>query len=422
MKTMYRFVAAALLLAALCASSPLLAGDWPGWRGPTGTGQTTEKDLPLKWDGKTGEGVLWKAPLTGTTGHSSPIVWGDRVFITTAARQTREQEAAKEIPEHHIACYQVADGKQLWRTRIEPGKELAGYAIYASPTPVTDGKAVYAWFGSAVLAAVDLDGKLLWRREYPGPFNLNPGITSSPILYEDTLLLLSEQGRGNGFLQALDKKTGTVTWERKRKEGAPCNATPLLLPVDGKTQLIVAGSHALQGLNPADGAPIWWCKSWGFGSTPVHGNGLLYADRGGNEPAIAVEPGGTGDVTANRVKWKLDKMAGDYASPVISGEYLYRVQGEGLLQCFRLATGEKLFTERLEGLSKLASPIATANGRVYFVSTGTSYVLKAGPKLDVLATNRLGGGGNNGSSPAVAAGRIYVRDFDFLYCLGAKTP
>jgi len=154
----------------LCAilivfASRVRTEDRPGWRGPTGAGISSEKDLPLKWDAKTGEGILWKAPLKGTTGHSCPIVWGERVFITTAAAQSREQEEAKEVPDHHIACYGVADGKLLWRTQVPQGKETMGYAIYAVPTPCTDGRAVYAWFGSAVIAAVDVEGKPSTRRQ-----------------------------------------------------------------------------------------------------------------------------------------------------------------------------------------------------------------------------------------------------------------
>jgi outer membrane protein assembly factor BamB len=395
------------------------ADNWPGWRGPTGVGLTDETDLPLTWNAKTGENVLWKVSLKGTTGHSSPIVWGDRVFITTAAKQTRQQEEAKEVPEHHLACYRVTDGQLLWRTLIPPGKEVAGYAIYASPTPVTDGKAVYVWFGSAVVAAVDFDGKLLWRHERPGPFNLNPGICSSPILYQDTVILICDQNRGQGFLQGLDKATGQVKWEQLRPTMGACNATPILLDVNGKTQLIVAGTNTLQGLDPANGQPIWWCKSWGFGASPTYGGGLIYADKGGNEQAIAVDPTGQGDVTATHVKWKIDKLPGDYASPVIVGDYVYRVQTEGIVTCLKLSTGQKVFTERLMGVSKLASPIATADGRVYFVSTGTSYVIQAGPTLQVLATNRLEGG-NNGSSAAVSQGRVFVRDFESLYCIGKK--
>ena len=149
----------------VCLSS-VRAEDWPQWRGPTGMGLTTESNLPRKWNAKTGEGIAWKASLAGTTGHSSPIVWQDRVFVTLAAAQSREQESRKEIPAHYLACFNIHDGKQLWRTSIAPGHEVAGYSIYASPTPTTDGKLVYCWFGSAVMAAVDFEGKQVWRHEW----------------------------------------------------------------------------------------------------------------------------------------------------------------------------------------------------------------------------------------------------------------
>ena len=395
------------------------AGNWPGWRGPTGVGHADERDLPLKWDGKTGEGVLWKAPLKGTTGHSSPIVWGDRVFITTAAKQTREQEARKEVPEHHVVCYRVTDGKLLWRTQIPQGKEPMGYAIYAVPTPVTDGKAVYAWFGSAVIAAVGFDGKLLWRHERAGPFTLNPGICQSPILYEDTVVLSCDQGRGKGWLQALDKKAGEVKWELKRPKAGCCNAAPLLVDVNGKTQLIALGGEILQGVDPANGRPIWWCKSRGFGESPVCGSGRIVVDKGCNEWAMCVDPTGQGDVTGSHVKWRIDKSPGDYSSPVIVGDFIYKVRREGQVLCRKLATGEEVFTAKLAKVSKLASPVATADGRIYFVSTGRSYVIRAAPRLEILGGGNLGGHGN-GSSPAVANGRIFVRDFQFLWCLGRK--
>ena len=409
-----------LLLVPAAAS---LAGNWPGWRGPTGVGWTDEKDLVLSWNGKTGENIVWKVSLAGTTGHSSPIIWGDRLFITTAVKQTRQQEEKKEIPQHHLLCLQTSDGKLLWQTLVSPGPMVEGYNIYAVPTPVTDGQAVYCWFGSAVMAAVDFDGKLLWREEREGPFLqnanlLNPGICSTPALYQDTVILQFDQGRGGGCLQALDKKTGKVKWEKKRTKMDQCNTTPLLLDVKGNRQLIVAGSNLLQGLDPASGEPIWWCKSWGFGASPAYAASLLYTEKG-NEPAQLVDPTGQGDVTATHVKWKVAKMPGDYASPVIVTEYIYKVQKEGVVACLKLATGEQVFTGELEGVSKLASPIATADGRLYFVSTGKSYVIKAGPTLEVLGKGDLGGYGN-GSSAAVAGGRIFIRDFEFLYCLGKK--
>lgn len=410
------------LVAVVVLAAGAVAGDWPGWRGPTGIGVTDEKNLPLTWDAKSGENILWKAPLPGTTGHSSPIVWGDRVFVTTAAKQTREQE--KEVPAHHLVCFQASDGKELWKTPIPPGKEVAGYAIYASPTPVTDGKAVYVWFGSAVVAAVDFSGKLLWRHERTGPFNLNPGITSSPILYKDTLVLISDQNRDAGFLQGLDLKTGEVKWEKKRTKVGACNATPVLLKVNGKTQMIVQATNALQALDPESGDPIWWCKGWGFGSSPVYGSGpdgktLVYADRGGNEPAQAVDPTGAGDVTKTHVKWVNEKVPGEYSSPVISGDFIYRVEKDGIVSCFRLSTGEKLYTDRLDGVSRLASPVAAPGGRVYFANAGVSHVVQAGPELKILATNRItNSAGSCGASPAIADGKIFVRNFEHLYCIG----
>jgi outer membrane protein assembly factor BamB len=397
--------------------------NWPRFRGPAGVGVTGESNLPLTWNGKTGAGVLWKAPLKGetlaTTGHSSPIVWGDRVFLTMSDKQTRAQEEAKEIPVHYVACFRVSDGKELWRTKVKPGKEVAGYNIYATPTPVTDGTTVFAWFASGVLVALDFDGKLLWRQERAGPFNLNPGICSSPIVYGDTLILICDQNRGLGFIQGLNKKDGTVKWEQKRARTGACNSTPILIDVKGKTQLVVAGQNVLQGLRPDDGEVIWWCKSWGFGASPAYARGLIYVDKGGNEPAQLVDPTGTGEVTKTHIKWKNDKVPGDYSSPTICADIIYRVKADGMVSAYSLGKGEELFSERLTGFPKVVSPVATADGRIYFVSTGKSYVVKAGPTFEILATNDLGGGSNT-AAPAIADGKIYTRDFEFLYCLGKK--
>lgn len=410
----------AVLIAAACCNWSL-AANWPGWRGPTGAGTTDEKDLPLKWNGKTNEGILWKASLKGTTGHSSPIIWNDRVFLTCAAAQTREQEEKKEVPEHYLSCYQAADGKLLWRTTLPQGKEVVGYSIYAVPTPVTDGQAVYCWFGSAVIAAVDFDGKILWRQERPAPFVLNPGLCQSPILFGDTVILSVDQARGQGYVQALDKKTGDLKWEQKRPNTAYCNTTPLILEVNGKPQLIAACENSLRGADPATGEIIWSCKAPSFGESPVAsaGAGLVIVDKGGNEPTLAIDPTGQGDVSQTHVRWRIDKSPGDYASPVISGDLIFKASAEGEILCRKLATGEEVFREKLDKVSKLASPIATADGRVYFLSTGTSYVIKSEPKLEVIGGGDLGGGGN-GSSPAIANGRIFVRDFDFLWCISAK--
>ena len=420
-----------LSLALLFAPTAAIAGDWPCWRGPTGMGITEEKDLPLHWDGKTREGLLWKAPLGGI-GNSSPIVWGDRVFVTVSQKQTNAESDAKIIPEHWVSCFQVADGKELWRTAVKPGQYPRGYGIYAVPTPATDGERVYCWFSSGVMAALDFDGKIAWRDELVGELPKHfDGLINSPLLYGDTVLRLVnvDQNGGNGVLQALVKTTGAVKWERKLAKTSSCNASPILVPIDGKLQLIVSSSNIVEGLDPADGTTLWSFKRRSGDLSPLFSNGLLFTDAPGG-PAIAIDPHGQGDVTKTNMKWKIDKTPASYAyaSPVICGDYIYRAQKPGLLYCWKLSTGEEMYNERVEGITNLASPVATADGLVYFVTSGISYVLKCGPKLEVLAKNDLGGyTGNNGPSPAFANGRIYVRDAApagpgqaYLYCVGKK--
>jgi outer membrane protein assembly factor BamB len=407
------------------------AGNWPAWRGPTGMGFTDENDLPLTWDVKSGANLLWKVPLGGI-GNSSPIVWGERVFITASRRQSNAEQDAKVIPEHWVSCFQVADGKELWRTPVPPGHFPRGYGIYAVPTPVTDGRMVVCWFSSGVMAALDFEGKILWRKEVLGELQKNiDGMINSPLLFEDTVIWIVNvyQNNGTGAVQALDKKTGAIKWERKLAKSNSSNASPLLLPINGQRQLIVASGNVLEGLNPADGATIWSFKRRMGDLTPVYGSGLLFTDSPGG-PGLAIDPTGQGDITKTHLKWKVDKTPASYAyaSPGICGDYIYRVQKPGMLHCWKLSTGELLYTERVEGLTNLASPIATPEGRVYFVTSATSYVIKAGPTLEVLAKNELGGyNGNNGPSPAIANGRIFVRDAApagpggaYLYCIGKK--
>jgi outer membrane protein assembly factor BamB len=417
--------------ALLLGSSITHADNWPGWRGPTGMGYTNEKDLPLHWDGKSKEGVLWKVPLGGI-GNSSPIVWGDRVFVTISRRQTNKEQEAKQIPEHWVACFQTSDGKELWRTSVKPGHYPRGYGIYAVPTPVTDGKMVYCWFSSGVFAALDFEGNVTWRKEVAGEVPKHyDGLINSPLLFGDTVIrqVNVTQSTGNGVVQALFKKTGEVKWERKLPRAGSCNASPLLLSIGGKRQLIIGSNNLLEAINPADGELIWSFKRPMGDLSPVFASGLLFTDRPGG-PGIAIDPSGEGDISKSHVKWKIDKTPASYcyASPVICGGYIYRTAKPGILHCWKLSTGEELYAERLEKITHLASPIATADGRVYFLTSARTYVIKAGPKLEVLARNDLGGyGGNNGPSPAVANGRLYVRDAEpagpagaFLYCIGKK--
>ncbi len=401
----------------LSASSAGLAGNWPAWRGSTGAGYSDETDLPLTWGGKSDDNVLWKVDLKGKS-FSSPIVWGDRVFLTNAPRQSDANVKNKIVPEHWVLCYDAADGKELWRTTVPHGDFADGY--YTIPTPATDGKRVYVWFGSGVMAALDFDGKIVWRREISGPYHVYPGVSSSPLLYKDAVLLLCDQGK-ESFLLALDKKSGEVKWEKKRpKISGSTNSSPILMPVHGKTQMMVATAKVLQGVDPDSGEVLWWCgKDGGYWTSLTYGSGLVYTDSGGGR-GVAVDPSGEGDISKSSVKWTHNKVPEGLGCPLIVGDYLYRVHKPGVLKCWKLSSGEQVYDERLENLSFLASPIATPDGRIYIASPRRSYVLKAGPKLEVLATNSLKDGGDDGPSPAVANGRIFLKTTGRLYCIGKK--
>jgi len=393
------------------------AGEWPGWRGPTGAGYSDEKDLPLTWGGKKNDNVLWKVEFGGR-GHCSPIVWGDHVFVTAATKQTDKEVKEKIIPDHFVVCYAVADGKELWRTKIQPGTWPDGNSLYATPTPVTDGKNIYAWFGSGVACALNFDGKIVWRKERPGPFTMYPSVSSSPVLFRDSLLLLCDQNK-DSFLLALDKKTGEVQWEQKRPEARSTNSTPVLMPVRNAEQLIVASGKTLEGVDPSSGKRLWWCgKDGGYWTSLTYGSGLVYADSGGGR-GLAVEPTGTGDVGKTHVKWTEAKVPEGLGAPLIVGDYVYRVHKPGFLKCWKLTTGESIYSERLEGVSYVSSPIASADDRIYVASASKSFVFKAGPKFEVLAANTLQGG-DDGPSPAIAGGRIFVNSSSMLFCIGKK--
>jgi len=403
------------------------AGDWPGWRGPTGLGYTDEKDLPLKWNAKTGENVVWKTLLHGgrmnnpemaSPGWSSPIVWGDRIFLTTATWPAGHDEKARraEFAEHHVLCFNAADGKLLWDTIVPPGKCLVDnhFHMYTTPTPVTDGKHVYALFGSAMLAALDFEGKIVWREDLPRVKDVDGGVCSSPVLFDDLLIipgLTPDIG-----LRALDKATGKVKWEQKTNVRSTM-ATPALVKIGGKLQLI-HNAGGIQALDPATGDLIWFCKAEGVQSSPAFGGGLLYVDHGrGGKTGTAVDPSGTGEVTKTHIKWTTPVVCPAGSSSIAVGDYLYRVTNGDQIRCWKMATGEDVYSERATRVSPCVSPIATADGRVYLASSSKSYVIKAGPDFEVLAENDLNDGPGY-VTPAFSRGRIYIKGKSFLWCIG----
>jgi outer membrane protein assembly factor BamB len=409
------------ILLALVLASVGLAGDWPEWRGPTRSGHSDESDLPLTWGGKGAENVLWK--VAADFGHSSPVVRGERLFLTCSVRRSprgKGEVAADQI--HRVVCFRTTDGSKLWQTDIEPGTWDTQFSFTAS-TPTTDEKRVYALFGSGTIVGVDFDGKLVWQKTLPGPFKAE-WMSSSPILYRDTLFVFSDASNDH-WLLALDKNTGEVRWERQRKQGdRDHNSSPLLVTVNDRPGIVVAASKGVLALDPTSDRVLWTC-AWGGNryASLVSGPGLVYVTGEGGS-ALAIDPSGEGDVSKTHVKWKHAKSPQGYGSPILVGDYLYRASPPGVLRCWKWADGELVFEENLEGVPTYISPVATRDGRIYLASASKSTVIKAGPKLEILGTSVLeesrGEGGSNGPSPAISAGRLFLRSPKFLYCIGKK--
>jgi outer membrane protein assembly factor BamB len=388
-------------------------------------GLTTETNLPLTWGGKDNANVLWKVPLPGVEANagqdqnqSSPVVAGGKVFVT-ASYWPGGKPDPKAHPEHHVVCYRAADGKPLWDAKVEPGPWLFAdlRGGYTAPTPAVDGERVYVVFGSSVIAALDLDGKPVWRKEVV-PFKFDVALAASPVLFGDTVILQCDELDAKSRLIAFDKKTGAVMWEEPRPKVGFAHSTPVVATIGGKPQLLVSASNAIQGVDPTNGKVIWWCDAKGDTVSPVFGGDLVYCDSGRGGPGFAVDPTGMENVTKSHLKWTIQQLPEGLSSPVIVGDYLYRLHSPATLKCIKLTTGEVMFTETLVGVSTSSSPVATADGHLYLASAGKSYVLKAGSKVDILATNDLGDAGP--ASPAVADGKLFLKGRKWLFCVGGK--
>jgi outer membrane protein assembly factor BamB len=412
---------------------PASAADarWPQFRGPSGLGYCQETNLPLTWSARTGENILWKSPLPGQ-GHASPIVWDDAVFVCTVRWPSNGLPREAVIPDHHVTRYRASDGRIVWDTLVPPGPWLrkdfrsGPGGGYAAPTPATDGHLLYCAFGSSVLAALDFQGKLVWRKEIvPASFDVTVG--SSPVLYRDTVIFLCAMAKpSDSRVVAFDKANGEVKWQSPLPGMGFGHSTPLIIPVKGKSQMLVLASgmsvteKALRALDPSSGRLLWWCRGAGDAASPAFGSGLVYFDSGRGGPGEAVDPTGAGDVSATHIRWTVRQVPEGIGSPIIVEGRVYRLHSPGILKCWDLAAGRQVYAERLEGISSTwASPIADPAGRLYFANGGKSYVLQAGPEFRVLAVNDLNDG--NHPSPAAANGKLFLAGLKNLYCVG-NTP
>ncbi len=400
-----------VLLTLLCVVVLGRAEDWPQFRGPTGLGYTTEKALPTTWNAATGEHIAWRAALPKSDGaYSSPIIVGDRVIVTCASNQPVT---------HRVLCFAKADGRALWDTAIEPGPWILTdhRGGYGAPTPCSDGKQIYAVFGSAVIAALNLDGHLVWRQPIE-PHAFDVALGSSPILFRDTVILDCDQtGKTSHFL-ALQTRDGAVRWKAERPAQSFAHSTPVIVQIAGKPQMLVSASNALQGLDPADGHILWSCAAQGDAASPAFAEGLVFSDSGRGGKAVCVDPTGNGDITATHLRWTIPQIPEGLSSAIIVGGRVWRTHSPSILKCFDLATGKIVFAERISGLSPWPSPIATANGLLYFACAGKTVVVKVAAPLEIVATNDLGE--EDRASAAVSDGHLFIRGDKTLFCIGPK--
>jgi outer membrane protein assembly factor BamB len=389
-----------LFLAALQA----LAEDWPEFRGPTGQGLSGERGLPVIWSET--EHVRWKVPIPGE-GWSSPVVAGDRIWLTSATDRGRSLRA---ISVERETGKVVTDVEVFHRKNAG---EINSKNSYASPTPVLEANRVYVHFGALGTACLDPSGEILWRTELRYD-NGQHGPGGSPVLYDD-LLIVSCDGRDVQFVAALDKHTGKVRWKRNR-EGYQAYATPLVLRLPGGDQVVSPGAYRAVAYEPATGGEIW-SVSYGQGFSnvprPVYSDGLVFLCTGFMEPSLlAVRVDGRGDVTRTHVAWSLRRGVSLTPSPLAVGTELYLVSDNGIATCVDARTGAEHWRMRLGG-NYSASPIY-ADGRIYFLNEeGESVVIVPGKQFQRLATNHLDG--PTLASMAVSAGSIFVRSRSHLY-------
>jgi outer membrane protein assembly factor BamB len=413
-----------LLFLFAVAAAP--GADWRQFRGPGGEGISVEKGLPLHWSSK--ENIAWKTKLPGP-GASSPIVTGDRVFVTCYSGYGlgKKDDEKMEDLRRHVVCVDRRKGDIIWAKEFKPllpehtyYKHESDYHGYAANTPITDGQRLYVFIGKSGAYCLDLDGNEIWH-ELVGNRTNGWGSGASPIFYKD--LLIVNASVEDGAIVALDKKTGKPVWKAPKISSAW--NTPIVVPVAGKdTELVVSMSNWVIGLNPDSGKELWRADgvhSYVCPSVVAH-DGIVYVLGGGNT-SLAVRAGGRGNVTESHVVWRSKKAGSNVASPVYHDGRLYYAGNGGIVYCQDAADGKVVYSQRLdppppEG-KVWASPVF-ADGKLYYVSRlGGTYVVAARPKYELLAHDVFTDDKSRASaSPAVSDGHLFLRTDQYLYCIG----
>jgi outer membrane protein assembly factor BamB len=398
---------------AVFPSDEKIAREWPRFRGPGGLGVSAYANVPTSWNGKTGDGIAWKAvvPLAGA---GSPIVWGDRIFLTGADARRRE-----------VYCYQASDGKLLWQKPVvmpagaaEP-PEVSQDAGYAASTGATDGQRVYAIFANGDIACFDFAGQPVWARNV-GPLSNTYGHASSLATYRNLLIVQLDQGETGktlSVIRGLDALTGKTVWETSRPVPSSW-ATPIVVRAASRDLCVTSAKPWVIAYDPATGTELWRAKGLDgdVAPSPTFGGGLVLAACATSK-LLAIRPDGQGDVTATRVAWTAEDGLPDIPSPVASDRLVWLVNSSGVLTAYRLKDGSKAYEKELE--TNVRSSPSLAGDRLYVTSDkGVTLILATGDLFKELGRNELGE--RVDTSPAFQDGRIYLRGKDHLFAIGKK--
>ena len=442
--TVSTLVAGPMLAAEAPGTAP--AGDWPQWRGPTATGEAApDANPPVKW--AEDSNVRWKAAIPGR-GHSTPIVWKDRIFLTTAIETATPADPEKvkavmaatpefarraahvpdKVLQFVVMALKRSDGSVLWQKTMREQAPLAGThadGSWASGSPVTDGELLYVYFGSYGLYALTLDGETKWSKDL-GAFKMdaNFGEGVSAVLCGD-LLIVSQDYEGPSFIVAFDRKSGEERWRVKRDE-ATAWATPLAIEQGGKRQIVVSASKRIRSYDAADGALLWEVggMTGNVIPCPVTDGQRVFCMSGFRGSALlAIQlAAAAGDLAGKpeAIAWSGKENTPYVPSPVLSGGLLYYLKvNDGLLTCTEAASGKVQYASKLEGIKQVfASPVA-AGGHLFVPGkNGLTLVVKLGPQFDLLASNQLDDGII--ASPAVAGNQLFIRGYKSLYCIEGR--
>lgn len=400
------------------SAQQLQAEEWFEFRGPTGQGHSSIQSLPTEWSPT--EHVLWKTDIPGV-GWSSPIVVGDKVYVTTAVPKSDDALPEQSL---RVVCLNLETGAILWDKEVfqetkENVQRIHKKNSHASPTPISDGKVIYVHFGTFGTACLTLDGKELWKTDEL-KYEMQHGNGGSPIIVDDKLVIICD-GKGKNFIAALNRNTGKIEWKVDRNvEGRKkfSFGTPLLITVNGEKQIVAPGTDVISGHSPKDGKEIWHLNYTGYSviPRPVFSHGLIFVTTSYDRPSLlAIRPDGKGDVTETHLAWSNKSQIPHTPSLLVVGDELYAVSDKGIAQCFDAKTGELIWKERVGG-NYSASPLY-ADGKIYFQSEeGETTIIEAGKTYKEIGRNHLKE--PTLASYAVAGDTLLIRTKSQLYRIG----